>query len=97
MGAVARRPGDQRRGLTPSAESIAPTGWRFARTPDGWEKDTALTFFDQQERFSAERKASNEDSRCQQQAPAGMDPARAAALVDFCHMLLNSNEFVYLN
>jgi len=26
-----------------------------------------------------------------------LDPAKAAALVDFCHMLLNSNEFVYLN
>jgi len=29
--------------------------------------------------------------------PAGMDPARAAAFVDFCHTLLNSNEFLYVN
>jgi hypothetical protein len=29
--------------------------------------------------------------------PAGMDPARAAAWVDLCQMLLNSNEFLYIN
>ena len=29
--------------------------------------------------------------------PANIDEAHAAALVDFCHTLLNSNEFVYRN
>ena len=29
--------------------------------------------------------------------PEGTDPAHAAAFVDFCHMLLSSNEFVYVN
>jgi hypothetical protein len=29
--------------------------------------------------------------------PAGTDPARAAALVDLCQMLLASNEFMYIN
>ncbi len=29
--------------------------------------------------------------------PLGMDPARAAAFVDLCQMLLDSNEFLYLN
>ena len=29
--------------------------------------------------------------------PPGFDPAQGAALVDFCQMLLNSNEFVYRN
>jgi hypothetical protein len=29
--------------------------------------------------------------------PDGLAPARAAAFVDLCHMLLNSNEFVYIN
>jgi hypothetical protein len=29
--------------------------------------------------------------------PPHVDAARAAALVDFCHALLNSNEFVYVN
>jgi hypothetical protein len=29
--------------------------------------------------------------------PAGTDPARAAAFVDLCHMLMDSNEFLYIN
>ena len=29
--------------------------------------------------------------------PKGMDPVRAAALVDLSQMLLDSNEFLYLN
>ena len=29
--------------------------------------------------------------------PADLDPTQAAALVDFCHALLNSNEFVYID
>lgn len=67
----------------------------FGRKPDGWEKDTALTFFDQHGKILAARKARNEELAMPSEVPAGMDPARAAALVDFCHMLLNSNEFVY--
>jgi hypothetical protein len=29
--------------------------------------------------------------------PDGHDPARGAALVDFCHVLLNLNEFVFVD
>jgi hypothetical protein len=29
--------------------------------------------------------------------PAGYDAAQGAAFVDFCQMLMNSNEFVYVN
>jgi hypothetical protein len=29
--------------------------------------------------------------------PENLDPARAAALVDFCHAILNTNEFVYVD
>jgi hypothetical protein len=29
--------------------------------------------------------------------PQGTDQARAAAFVDLCHMLLDSNEFLYIN
>ena len=29
--------------------------------------------------------------------PSGIDPVDGAVLVDLCHMLLNSNEFVYRN
>ena len=34
---------------------------------------------------------------CQPICPQGMDPARAAAFVDLCQMLLDSNEFLYIN
>ena len=69
----------------------------YGRRPDGWEKDTAMTFFDQHGKLLAERRSRNEELALPSEVPAGMDPARAAALVDFCHMLLNSNEFVYRN
>jgi len=29
--------------------------------------------------------------------PLGMKPAQAAAFVDFCHALMSSNEFLYIN
>jgi hypothetical protein len=29
--------------------------------------------------------------------PQGADPARAAAFVDLCHMLMDSNEFLFIN
>ena len=29
--------------------------------------------------------------------PQGIDPARAAAFVDLCQMLMDSNEFLYIN
>ena len=45
----------------------------------------------------AERLARNEKPPVPAELPAGMDPARAAAFVDFCHTLLNSNEFLYVN
>ena len=45
----------------------------------------------------AERLARNEKPPVPAELPVGMDPARAAAFVDFCHTLLNSNEFLYVN
>ena len=70
----------------------------YGRRPDGWEKDTVLTFFAKQKGIVADRQASG--AKLAQPAaalPSGMEPAEAAVLVDFCHMLLNSNEFVYRN
>jgi hypothetical protein len=70
----------------------------FSRKPDGAERDTVLTFFDRQEKIVAKRVAAGEKIALPAgEIPAGIDQARAAALVDFCHMLLNSNEFVYRN
>ncbi len=69
----------------------------YSRSPSGTEKDTVLTFFKDQRAIVAARLAAGEKLAVPEFVPAGVDPAHAAALVDFCHMLLNSNEFVYRN
>ena len=69
----------------------------YSRPPDGWEKDTVATFLEKQKRVIAAREAAGEKLALPAAAPAGMEPAYAAAFVDFCQMLLNSNEFVYRN
>lgn len=69
----------------------------YNRRPDGFEKDAALTFFDKQQDVIADRIAASEPLALPEAALDGVDPAAAAALVDFCHALLNSNEFVYTN
>jgi len=67
----------------------------YSRSPDPWEKDTVATFFHKQQSLVAERSAKGEKLALPARVPDGMDPAYAAAFVDFCEMLLNSNEFVY--
>ena len=69
----------------------------YSRPPDAWERDTALTFFDKQSRIIAERAAAGETIAAPERLPAGMSREHGAALTDFCHALLNSNEFVYRN
>ena len=69
----------------------------FSRHPDNWEKDTVSTFFFKQKQIIADRVARGEKLALPGDVPAGVEPVYAAAFVDFCQMLLNSNEFVYGN
>jgi hypothetical protein len=69
----------------------------YSRPPDPWEKDTVATFLEKQKRVVAARVADGGKLALPVAAPEGMEPAYAAAFVDFCQMLLNSNEFVYRN
>ncbi|HEV2687136.1 MAG TPA: DUF1549 and DUF1553 domain-containing protein, partial [Bryobacteraceae bacterium] len=69
----------------------------FGRHPDGFEKDTVSTFLAKQKELIADRAAHGEKLALPANMPQDYDPAQAAALVDFCQMLLNSNEFVYRN
>ncbi len=72
----------------------------YGRRPDGFEKDTVLTFFAKQKDLIAERASAGEKLAMPAmpgKMPADFDQAQAATLVDFCQMLLNSNEFVYRN
>ena len=72
----------------------------FARAPEADERKMAIDFLDQQSaliksRIEAKRPVAL-PSNCDV-APDVTAQSRAAALVDFCHALFNSNEFVYVN
>jgi hypothetical protein len=69
----------------------------FSRRPDPTERDTALSFLASHKPILDERRAANEPLALPSSHAEDLDSAEAAALVDFCHMLLNSNEFVYVN
>ena len=67
----------------------------YGRQPTAWDKDTVVTFFAKQRDIIAERAAAGEELALPTPMPEGVGKAEGAALVDFCHTLLNSNEFVY--
>jgi hypothetical protein len=69
----------------------------YSRKPDAWEKDAVATFFHKQQAVIHERAAKGEKLALPATMPQGVEPEYAAAFVDFCQMLLNSNEFVYRN
>jgi hypothetical protein len=69
----------------------------YSRPPDGAEKRMARDFFKQQTTILKERANAGEALALPAKLDEHYDPARAATLVDLCHMLLNSNEFVFLN
>ncbi len=67
----------------------------YSRHPDEWEKDTVLTFLDKQAKVIAARGAEDDALAKPTIAAANLSPEQSAALVDFCHSILNSNEFVF--
>jgi hypothetical protein len=69
----------------------------FSRLPKPGERQVAMEFLKSQESIVVARLARNEKVPVPGNLPAGVEPARAAALMDFCHVLLNSNEFLYVN
>ena len=69
----------------------------FSRAPKDEERSAVLDFLNQQAGVIAERLARNDKVPMPDGVPQGMEPARAAAFVDLCQALLNSNEFIYMN
>ncbi len=91
-GRVIAKAGPDRSGQVDEAFRLA-----YSRRPDSIEKDAALTFFDSQSKLIASRVADGGEIALPFETAEGLSDAEAAALVDFCHTLLNSNEFVYRN
>jgi hypothetical protein len=84
-------------GLTPEAQVDRAYRLTFSRTPSESERKTALQFLNRQSAILAERMATDDKTPLPDNLPQGVEKPSAAALVDLCHALLNSNEFVYLN
>lgn len=84
-------------GLSPEAQIDRAYKLVYSRAPNQAERKSALAFVERHMPILAERIARNETPLLPDNLPAGVEPVRAAALVDLCHMLLNSNEFVYVN
>jgi len=69
----------------------------FSRTPKTKERQAVMEFLKSQKAILGERLARKEKVLLPDQVPAGIELAHAAAFVDLCHALMNSNEFLYLN
>jgi hypothetical protein len=67
----------------------------YSRKPDAAELKTALEFLERQRGIIAARQGAVLALPTPASEP--IDRPGAAALVDLCHMLMNSNEFVYRN
>ncbi len=68
----------------------------YSRLPNANELQAAQVFLQQQTEFARERLNTKAPLALPVRFASG-DQAEAAALVDFCHALFNSNEFVYVN
>lgn len=69
----------------------------FARDPQPDELTAAEQFITQQSPVFAARWETGEAVLLPQPFPKFVDPNQGAALVDFCHALFNSNEFLYVD
>lgn len=69
----------------------------FSRPPSAEEEQIVARFFKQHSKIVKERAIEEEPLALPANFPGDGDRISGATLVDFCHALLNSNEFVYVN
>ena len=81
----------------PDREALVRSAWRLAysREPGSDEMETMCRFFDRQTAIVAERLAHGEKAALPLPPNDKLPAPDGAALVDLCHVLMNSNEFVY--
>jgi hypothetical protein len=85
-------------GLTPDAQIERAFKLTYGREPSAEEQKLAADFLARQMPILAKRLADTKTKTpLPANMPAGADPVRAAALVDLSQMLLDSNEFLYIN
>jgi hypothetical protein len=84
-------------GLSPDQQIDRAYRLAFSRSPKPEERQAVSRFLDEQSALIAARLQHNEKVLVPSKLPEGMDPAKAAAFVDFCHSLMSSNEFLYIN
>jgi Protein of unknown function (DUF1553)/Protein of unknown function (DUF1549) len=79
--------------------SQVSSAYRFAlaRDPDATEREMALAFLQKQTMVIKARIGEKKAVALPPNLSPDVESAHAAALVDFCHVLFNSNEFVYIN
>ena len=82
-------------GGNPSDQVAAAYRIAYSRSPDPAERDMAMTFLESHSNLLAEDRDQDGEASVPDPLPPGVSRERAAALVDFCLMLLNSNEFAY--
>jgi hypothetical protein len=86
-------------GLTPAAQVDRAFRLAYGRGASAEEQKMAGDFLAKQAPIMAQRLAGDDKIKppLPTNLPQGVDPARAAAFVDLCHMLMDSNEFLYIN
>jgi hypothetical protein len=79
--------------------AVAERAQRLAlgRPPTPDERKTVLAFLERQTAELRQRPHDKNPPPGPTPAPGGVDPALAAAVVDLCHVLLNTNEFLYVD
>ena len=84
-------------GPDPDAQIDMAYRLAYSRRPTSEEKHAALDFLRRQRGVIAEHAAEGEKLLLPLMRPYNADPVEAAALVDYCHMIISSNEFTYRN
>ena len=84
-------------GADVNAEITAAYRFALARAPLLEEQKEARAFLEKQSELIRTRLDGKKSVALPLNLASGIEQAHAAALVDFCHVLLNSSEFVYVN
>ena len=84
-------------GLSPQQQVERAYRLVLSRAPNPDELQTITDFLHRQSSLDGEILARNEKPPMPDKLPEGIEPAWAAAFVDLCHALMNTNEFLYVN